>query len=78
MIGWRNNITMLSDEEKQELLKLSQSEKIRSDMQYLSNFKNRKGTCTIDTYIRFLTVTNAFMNHKRKKFKRIEGDCFKL
>jgi len=69
---------MLSDEEKQELLQSAQSEKIRSDMQCLSNFKNKKGTCTVDTYIRFLTVTNAFVNHKRKKFKRIEGDCFKL
>ena len=36
-----------------------------------------KGKPDIDKYIEFVTQFNAFMGHKKKKFKKIEGE-FKL
>jgi len=31
-----------------------------------------------DDYIRFATLSNAFINHKRKKFRKIKGNKFVL
>ncbi len=32
----------------------------------------------IDEFIEFLTLTNAFANHKRRPFRPITGDKFRL
>ena len=72
---------MLSEKEKQELLRLSQSQKLKHDMQRIRNMHNNSQSnrlFNIDCYIRFLSVANNFMNHKRKLFKKIEGDNFKI
>ncbi|MGA1823142.1 MAG: hypothetical protein ACMUIP_00670 [bacterium] len=72
---------MLSDKEKQELLRLSQSQKFKLDMQRISKMpKNSQSNklFTIDRYIQFLRCANNFMNHKRKPFRKIEGDNFKI
>ena len=33
---------------------------------------------SVDEFIEFLSVTNAFANHKRRPFRPITGDNFKL
>ena len=38
--------------------------------------KNRK--ITLREYLRFLTVTNAFANHRQKLFRKIEGSNFRI
>lgn len=73
---------ILSRSEKLELLKLSRSLQLRKDFQIIK--KNRyasvikKGKVDLDEYIKFLTFSNAFANHKQKPFREINGDNFKI
>ncbi len=72
----------LSKQEKEELLRLSGSSKLKDDFERMR--KNRKlrlkrqGGVDLDTFIKFLTVTNAMFNHQPKPFKRMSGKNFKL
>lgn len=65
----------LSEEEKEELKKLSQSFTFKEDMQKL--LKNRhnpfivNGKVDVDKFITFLTEYNYFINHKPKPFRKI-------
>ena len=72
----------LNKEEKEELLELSHSDRLKEDFQNIRNNRNQilkgKDDFDLDTFIKFLTQTNAFANHKKKPFKRIEGNKFKL
>ena len=63
----------LNLEEKTELLRLSRSKRLRKDLRGL-----QKKSLHVDLYLRFLTSTNAFANHKMKPFRKIKGDNFKL
>lgn len=38
----------------------------------------RKKKLTFEEYLEFLTVANAFANHKRRLFRLMTGDNFKL
>jgi len=38
----------------------------------------RRGEIALNKYVEFLTLANAFTNHKQKPFRKIEGDNFKL
>ncbi|MFH1779142.1 MAG: hypothetical protein ABH847_03810 [Candidatus Omnitrophota bacterium] len=66
---------MLSNEEKQELLKVAKSAKIKADFRKLS--KNRinpfiiNGDVDMDLLVEFLTECNAFINHTPKPFRKI-------
>lgn len=60
--------------EKEELRQLASSGKFKQDMR---GARPRK-TYTIDEYIRFLTVSNAFANHAHKKFVKMTGNSFKM
>ena len=72
----------LSNEEKDELIELSRSVQLKNDFQIMKKNQHahmsRYGNYDLDSYIRFLTSTNAFADHRRKPFKKIEGDNFKL
>ena len=72
----------LSNEEKDELIKLSRSAQLKNDFQIMKKNQHehikRNGTRDLDNYIKFLTSTNAFAGHRRKPFKKIQGDNFKL
>lgn len=63
--------------EKQELLAKSHSSEIKSDFRLL--IKNRdRFKINFDEYIKFLNFANFFVNHRRKPFKRIKGNIFKI
>ena len=72
----------LSNEEKDELIELSRSVLLKTDFKRMRNnqYKHikRNSTYNLDNYIKFLTSTNAFAGHRRKPFKAIEGNNFKL
>ena len=72
---------ILTKEEKEELLELSHSSKLREDFNIIKKnhlFFIKKGKVNLDKYIEFLNFSNAFINHKQKPFKKIEGNNFKL
>ena len=72
----------LSNEEKDELIKLSRSAQLKNDFQIMKKNQHehiiRYGRYDLDNYIKFLTSTNAFAGHRMKPFKKIEGENFKL
>lgn len=67
-------MAVLSEEEKEELLKLSCSVQLKNDLQNIRKNRYipfmRKGKINLDKYIKFLTLSNAFTNHKQKPFKK--------
>ena len=73
---------MLSKEEKEELLNLAHSSKLREDFRKLCEryrkFFTKRNKIDLDTYVGFLTFSNALVGHRRKTFKKIEGHNFKL
>ena len=70
----------LTDREKQELLDSAHSSKLREDFRQIEERHNEyiKRSFTADDYIEFLNLTNTMINHKRKSFKKIQGDNFKI
>lgn len=66
---------MISEIEKEELLKLSRSEKLKEEMRFIKKTKYnpfvKDGVFDIDKYIEFLNEYNRFINHTPKKFKPI-------
>lgn len=70
----------LKKAEIQELRRLSISSKLRSDFHALNNIRTRleNKTPDIDLFIKFLTISNAFANHKRKPFQKMIGNNFKF
>ena len=64
----------LSNEEKDELIKLSRSAQLKNDFQIMKKNQHehikRNGTRDLDNYIKFLTSTNAFAGHRMKPFKK--------
>jgi len=75
-------MAILSREEKEELLKLSCCVKLKKDFQNIKKNRYtsfmRKDKIDLDKYVKFLTLSNTFVNHKQKPFRKIEGDKFKL
>ena len=72
---------ILTKEEKEELLELAHSPKLRKDFNIIKKrhlYFIKKGKVNLDKYIEFLNFSNAFVNHKQKPFKKIEGNNFKL
>lgn len=72
----------LTKQEKEELLRLSGSSKLKNDFERMR--KNRElrlkkqGGADLGTFIKFLTGTNAMFGHQPKPFKKISGKNFKL
>jgi len=73
---------MLNEKEKKEWLALSKSIGFQQDMRRLKgNQRNRfskRGKMDIDKLIELLTHTNAFFNHRRKRFKPMVDREMKL
>lgn len=72
----------LSDEEKEELIASALNIQLKNDFtemrkRHYEYFK-KISPCDLDSYIKFLTSTNAFANHAKKPLKLIDGDNFKL
>jgi predicted type IV restriction endonuclease len=68
----------LSKDEKKELLEAASSFKLKQEFEVVR--KNRvdfKKEFNADTYIKFISIFNKFINHIKKPFKKIEGE-FKL
>ena len=71
----------LSKEEKEELLKLAKSSKLREDFKKVEDYRKEffdRRNFNIDEYIKFLDTSNKFINHYMKPFKKIQGLNFKL
>jgi hypothetical protein len=54
---------MIRNNKRQENLKFNPKKRKKLDM---------------DSYIEFLTISNAMFNHRRKRFVKMEGNCFKM
>lgn len=72
----------LTKHEKEELLSLSGSIKLKHDFEQMRKNQElrlkKQGGLDLDTVIKFLTVTNAMFNHQPKPFKKMSGNNFKL
>lgn len=70
---------MLSEKEKAEFLEASRSEKLREDCRILSaRARTPVKSPNSDKILAFMSGYNAFINHARRPFKKIEGTNFKL
>ena len=72
----------LSKEEKQEFLRLAASAQLNRDFKAIKKISAlyRAKSCAgnLDDYLRFLNLSNAFVNHKRKKLHKIKGRIFRI
>ena len=73
---------ILSNGEKEELLTFAHRVDLKMDFQTIRKMRRQrfidKNEKYLDTFVKFLTQANAFINHKKKPFKKIEGVNFKL
>jgi len=72
-------MSFLSEQERQEMLRFSESASMRKDMEYLSLHRHNpvlvNGAFDMDTLIEFLSQFNEFINHQPKPFQpMIEKD----
>ena len=75
----KQNMAILKKEEKEEFLHLAKSMALREDFQNMRRISDRyRGKLSFDEYIDFLNVFNAFINHRRKRVKKMTGNKFKL
>lgn len=70
----------LTDKEKQELLDFARSSELRNDFEQIkeNHEEYMRSSFNADDYIHFLSQMNTMLKHKRKPFKKIEGDNFKI
>ena len=72
----------ISEQEKQELLRLAGSSSLREDMEYLSSHRHNpvlaNGVVDMDRLIEFLTQFNEFINHQPKPFRPMTDREMKL
>jgi hypothetical protein len=75
-------MAMISDQEREELLRLAGSSSLRQDMEYLSVHRYNpvlvEGGVDLDRLVEFLTQFNEFINHEPKLFRRIIDAEMKL
>lgn len=73
---------ILSKEEKEEFLKSSRCLQLEKDFHHIRNnrylYFAKEGKINLDKYVKFLSLSNSFSNHKKKPFRKIEGNHFKL
>ena len=73
---------MLSAEIKKEMRELGRSSRLREDMRYVAEGRHNPffvdGKTDMNRLIEFLTESNAFINHKRRPFRRIKDKIMKL
>jgi len=63
---------LISELERQEMLRLAASRSLRDDMEYLASHRHNRllvnGIVDMDRLIEFVTQFNEFINHKPKPF----------
>lgn len=70
---------VISEQERQDLLRLAESASLRNDMQYLSSHRHNpvlvNGIFDMDRLVEFLSQFNDFISHQPKPFRpMIEKD----
>ncbi len=72
----------ISKEAEQEILELSRSNSVRTDMETIASQRHnpfiKDGKVDIDAYIEFVVQYNEFINHQPKPFKKIIDRVMKL
>jgi len=75
-------MALLSEHEKEELLRLTGSSSLREDAEYLTSHRHNPmvidGKVDMDRLLDFLTEFNEFINHKPKLFKPMIDRTMKL
>ncbi|MFQ3574772.1 MAG: hypothetical protein SNJ53_09105 [Thermodesulfovibrionales bacterium] len=73
---------MFSEEERKEILRVTNSSSLKKDIEYLSSHRHNpviiEGRIDLDRLIEFLTQFNEFINHEMKPFKPIIEKEMKL
>jgi len=66
-------MAVLSETERLDMLRLSESASLRKDMEYLSSHRHNpvlvNGAYDMDRLIEFLSQFNEFINHQPKPFR---------
>ncbi len=79
---YKESTTMLSKEEKEELLRSAHSSALRDDMRYLAAHRHNSllvsGTVDIDRFITLMVEYNEFINHQPKTFKPMIDKIIKM
>lgn len=72
----------ISKKAAKELLRLSNSESLKKDMEILRHGRHnpfiKDGNVNLDAYVKFVTEFNEFINHEPKPFKKIIDKVMKL
>jgi hypothetical protein len=75
-------MAIISEQEKDEMIRLSESSSLREDTIYLTTHRHnpfvKDGIVDIDAYIEFIQQFNEFINHKPKPFKPMIDKVMKL
>jgi hypothetical protein len=72
-------MSLISEQERQEMLRVAGSTSMRKDMEYLSSHRHNpvlvNGAFDMDRLIEYLSQFNEFINHQLKPFRpMIEKD----
>ena len=72
----------ISEREKREMLRLSETSSLKEDMEYISSHRHnpvvKEGRIDMDRLIDFLTQFNEFINHEPKLFRPMIDKAMKL
>ena len=72
----------LSNQEKEEFISASKSLKLKEDLRRLSDNRYNPfiidGDVDVDTFVKFLTEYNYFINHAGKPFQKISDKIAKF
>jgi hypothetical protein len=72
----------LTDAEKHELVSMMADARMQEDFRAIRRNRDacnaKNGSVALDDYLRFLTLSNAFINHAFKPFSKMKGNNFKL
>ncbi len=75
-------MAMISDDEKEELLRLAAGRSLKEDMAYVAAHRHNPvavaGKVDLDRVVEFLTQFNEFMNHRPKTFRPMRDRKMKL
>ncbi len=75
-------MSVISEQERQEMLRLAESSSMRRDMEYLSSHRHNpvlvNGAFDMDRLIDFLSQFNEFINHQPKPFCPMSEKDMKL
>lgn len=75
-------MSVISEQERQEMLRLAESSSMREDMKYLSSHRHNpvlvNGAFDMDRLVEFLSQFNEFINHQPKPFQTMIEKDMKL